>query len=234
MSKSLLILFGESFRLGGQGNRNIGSEQSYEGQIKASQTHINFILNLQRKNINMVVSINSYTTQYDNHLIDIYKDVLYDNIFYKNLIGQNALIHNCINRINNINDYYFILCMRIDLFLKDKFIEIFDPNDNRILFPSICFEPHHKVGIHPRINDMMMYLPKKYINFFKQNMFNLTHDTWFDLIEKYDFNYNQLDMMINTYHDSDSAKDYNPIYYIVNRPENSIHNTKKIFDKYNF
>ena len=41
-------------------------------------------------------------------------------------------------------------------------------------------------------------------------------------------------MMINTYHDSDSAKDYNPIYYIVNRHETSIHTTKKIFDKYNF
>lgn len=234
MNKSLLILFGESFRLGGQGNRNIGAEQSYEGQIKAAKTHINFILNLEKKNINMIVSINSYTTQYDNHLTDIYKDVLYDNIFYTNLLGQNTLIHNCINRINNINDFDFILCMRIDLFLKDKFMEIFNPNSDKILFPSICFEPYHKVGIHPRINDTMMFISKKYINFFKQNKINLSHNTWYDLIKKYNFNYDQLDMMLNTYHDSDSAKDYNPIYYIVNREENSIHKTKKIFEKYAF
>ena len=51
MKKSLLILFGESFRLGGQGNRNIGSEESYEEQIKAAKSHINFISNLKRKNI---------------------------------------------------------------------------------------------------------------------------------------------------------------------------------------
>ena len=49
----------------------------------------------------MVVSINSYITQYDNHLMNIYKDVLYNSVFYKNLLGQNTLIHNCINRIDN-------------------------------------------------------------------------------------------------------------------------------------
>jgi hypothetical protein len=234
MNKGLLILFGESFRLGAQGTRNRGSKQSYEEQIKAAKSHINFILNLQKKNINIIVSINSYTTQYDKDLTDIYKDLLYDNVFYTNLLGQSALINNCINRIDNIDSYDFILCMRIDLFLKDKFIEIFKLDDDKILFPSICFEPHHKIGKHPRINDMMMYIPKKYIIFFKQNGVNLYHDTWYNLVTKYNFNYNQLDTMLNTYHDSDSCKDWNPIYYIVNRPENSIHTTKKIFDKYNF
>jgi len=234
MNKGLLILFGESFRLGTQGTRNRGSKQSYEEQIKAAKSHINFISNLQKKNINIIVSINSYTTQYDKDLTDIYKDLLYDNVFYTNLLGQSALINNCINRIGNIDSYDFILCMRIDLFLKDKFIEIFKLDDDKILFPSICFEPHHKIGKHPRINDMMMYIPKKYIIFFKQNGVNLYHDTWYNLVTKYNFNYNQLDTMLNTYHDSDSCKDWNPIYYIVNRPENSIHITKKIFDKYNF
>jgi len=118
--------------------------------------------------------------------------------------------------------------------VKDKFMEIFNPKSDSILFPSICFEPHHKVGIHPRVSDMMMYVPKKYIDYFKQHRVNLGHNTWYDLIERFNFNYTQLDMMLNTYHDSDSAKDYNPIYYIVNRPENSIHTTKKVFDKEQF
>ena len=127
----------------------------------------------------------------------------------------------------------FILCMRIDICLKDKFMEIFNPND-RILFPSICFKPHHTVGIHPRVNDMMLYIPKKYIDWFKQNRIDLSHDTWYELVEKYKFDYNQLDTMLTTYHDSDSAKDYNPNYYIVNRPEHKIHHKTTLFDKYNF
>jgi hypothetical protein len=234
MPTGLLILYGESFRLGGQGTRNRGSEQSYEEQIKAAKSHINFISSLKNKNINIIVSINSYSTRYDKDITDVYKDILYDSIFYTNLLGVNALINNCINRVENITSYDFILCMRIDLFLKDKFIEIFKLDDDKILFPSICFEPHHKTGIHPRVNDMMMYIPKKYIIFFKQNGINLYHDTWYNLVTNYNFNYEDLDTMLNTYHDSDSAKDYNPIYYIVNRHETNIHSTTKIFDKYNF
>ena len=40
--------------------------------------------------------------------------------------------------------------------------------------------------------------------------------------------------MINTFHDSDSFKDYNPLYYIVNRSESTIQHTTDIFDKFNF
>ena len=229
---SLLILFGESFRLGEQYTRNVGSDQSYKQQIDAAKTHIKFIESLNEQNINMKVSINSYTTKFDNSLNEIYKSVLLDSKYYENLIGQSKLIHNCIDKITNINDYDFILCMRIDLYLKDKFLQIFNPYCNKILFPSVCFKPHHKSGIHPRVNDMMMFIPKKYFNYI--NKFELSHNSWYDLIVFNNLTYEDLDMMLNTYHDSDSSKDFNPIYYIVNRNVNNIHKTKEIFDKYNF
>jgi hypothetical protein len=39
--------------------------------------------------------------------------------------------------------------------------------------------------------------------------------------------------MLETYHDSDSAKDFNPIYYIVNRPQyKDTPNKRKKFIKY--
>lgn len=228
---SLLILFGESFRLG-HGGRNRGSDASYKQQINASLSHIKFIESLKKKNINITVSINSYTTKFDNSLNELYKSVLYDSKYYENLIGQANLIHKCIDRITNINNYDFILCMRIDLFLKDKFLEIFNPYSDKILFPSVCFKPHHKCGIHPRVNDMMMFIPKKYFNFIRK--IKLSHNSWMELIDRYKLTYEDLDMMLNTYHDSDSGKDFNPIYYIVNRPEVTTHKTKEIFDKYNF
>lgn len=233
-NKALLILFGESFRLGNQYTRNRGSEKSYNEQMNASKSHMKLISFLKQKQIDVEVSINSYTTKYDDNLTNIYKEVLYDKIFYPELIGQNGLIHNCMKRINYLKEYDFVLCMRIDICLKDKFMEIFNPHSSKILFPSICFEPHHKVGNHPRVNDLMLYVPKKYIGLFKEKDIQLSHRSWFELIEHYKLDYSELDTMLNTYHDSDSAKDYNPIYYIVNRRENKIHRTKKIFDKYNF
>ena len=67
----MIILFGESFRYGGQGNRNTGSQKSFNEQINACKTHIKFILNLTDK-YHIDVSINSYTTKYDHDLISIY------------------------------------------------------------------------------------------------------------------------------------------------------------------
>ena len=104
-----------------------------------------------------------------------------------------------------------------------------------ILFPSICFVPYHKSGIHPRVNDMMIFIPKKYYNYIKNIQYNPQgHDIWANLIKNTDLKYEDIDTMLNTYHDSDSAKDLNPIYYIVNRPEHNIQTTTEIFDKYNF
>jgi len=62
-----------------------------------------FIKNLEKKNIRMRVSINSYTTKFNNSLNEIYKSVLVDCKYYKNLKGQNKLIHNCFDRIRNID-----------------------------------------------------------------------------------------------------------------------------------
>jgi hypothetical protein len=40
---------------------------------------------------------------------------------------------------------------------------------------------------------------------------------------------------LDSFHDSDSSKDYNPIYYIVNRPESEIHhNAGEVFNKFSF
>lgn len=44
-----------------------------------------------------------------------------------------------------------------------------------------------------------------------------------------------MDTMIHMYHDSDSYKDINPLYYIVNRAETRYFHSKGfIFDKNNF
>ena len=101
----LILFIGESFRIGGQGTRNRGRTVSHDAQILACNSHISFIDHIiQKFNLNSVsVFISSYTTQYDNHLIDIYKTVkIYNSIFYKTLLDQNTLIHNCINIIDNI------------------------------------------------------------------------------------------------------------------------------------
>ena len=126
--KGCLILFGESFRLGGQDTRNRGSDESYSGQINAAKSHMELLQQLQNQNINMDVYISSYHTKFDEDLKNIYSNNLIGFDFYENLIGVTGLIHNSINKISDIQCYEFIFFMRIDLFLKNRFIEIFNPN----------------------------------------------------------------------------------------------------------
>ncbi len=238
MREGLIILFGESFRFGSEGTRTRGIPESYDAQITAAKSHMRFIEHLNKQNINISVILSSYTTQYDQDICNIYKDAITDSLFNENLLNnkcqvssQSKLIHNAIDR-DNIYAYDFILCMRIDIFLKDKFLHIFDPYSDKILFPSICWEKFCKIGNHPRVNDIMMFVPNKYFDIIKK--INLSHKSWYDLVEVHKYNYEQIDTMLKTYHDSDSAKDFNPIYYIVNRPQTNIHHTKKLFNKDTF
>jgi hypothetical protein len=231
----LILFLGESFRLGNQGNRNRGSVESYDEQIKACKSHIEFIEHIITKfKMNSVsVFISSYTTQFDNQLFAIYEKYLISNQLYQDVIGINNLFHNTINKIENIDNYDFVLFIRIDLFLKQHFINVFNPNINMILYPTICWKHDSKVKNHPRVNDVIIFIPKKYY----KNIQNISigHDTWYDLMNTTDLTYNDMDTMIHTYHDSDSFKDFNPLYYIVNRKETKIfHSIGHIFNKYNF
>lgn len=224
----LLIFIGESFRLGNQGTRNRGSQESYPEQIKACKSHIQFIEHITNQfELNISVIVSTYNTPYNDDLLKVYSKYLIGSNLYDNVIGLNTLFH---NSIKNVENYDFIQYIRIDLFLKPHFNTVFNPIWSTIRFPTICFIPYHKVDNDPRVNDTMLFIPKKYYKYIKN--IKVYHDTWHELIKNTDLIYDDLDVMINTYHDSDSFKDLNPLYYIVNRPESTKwHCEFDIFDK---
>ena len=226
--KGLVLFLGESFRLGGQHSRNRGHPQSYDSQIKASNSHIRFIKHM---NINIDVYIASYTTQYSSKLLDIYKPYLIHFDMYNTCIGLNNLFFNSLKKIKS--KYDFIMYIRIDIYLKKKFLDIFNINTSTILFPSICMIPHDKVDCDPRVNDVFLFIPCKYFKYIKN--IKLGHETWHILMKTTDLTYADIETLVYTYHDSDSSKDYNPFYYIVNRERCKImHSPDIIFNKYKY
>lgn len=235
----LVVFLGETFRMGGQGTRSIGSDESYSEQIKASKSHISFIEDLkERKCCSADVYISTYNTKFNSDLLNIYNKVLIGSDFYDERIGYNRLLHNSIGKIKDLTVYDFVFFSRINICFKDEFLNVFNPgypNWDKILFPSICWFRDSKVGNHPRVNDMMIYIPKRYYNYIKNIAYEAYYDghrMWYNLIGQTDLTYDDIDTMLNTYHDSDSAKDFNPIYYIVNRPICTKHHSEGyIFDK---
>lgn len=232
--KGLITFIGETFRTGGQCSRIRGEPQSYDAQICAAKRHIEFIEHiLQNRDVNHIsVVVSTYSTSYTDELLEIYKKYLIKQHIYDDVIGLNNLFHNSLKEID-LREYDFIFYIRADLFLKDRFFEIFDPTIPRIVFPTICWKHDSHSGRHPRVSDMTLFIPKN-LFYVIPNMI-VCHELWQILADNHKISYDDLDTMINTYHDSDSYKDFNPLYYIVNRPENpQWHSEGHIFDKNNF
>lgn len=225
--KALAIFIGEAFRSGG---RIIGEDNSFKAQIDACGTHKNFIDILRNKHkIDCDIFVGSYNTRFNKKLLKNYKRNLIGYFFLDERIGLNNLFHKCINSVES-NKYDYIFYIRIDLFLKDNFFDIFSLNNDKIVFPTICWYKDHKFKKIkcPRVNDMTLFIPKKYFKFLDDII--LGHECWLYLVTKTSLCYKNFDVMINTFHDSDSFKDWNPLYYIVNRPESKEwHSKGKIF-----
>jgi hypothetical protein len=225
MTVGILLLIGESFRTGEQGTRIRGIKSSYEEQMKACKSHIQFMNHFS--NIKWKVVILSYTTPYDKDLNELYKP--FYSYYYDSPIGYDNLFN--VSKqfvIMNQLKYDFLFVSRIDLYFKPNLSKIFNPSWTTIHYPFICWKKGSvSKKYYPRVSDTMVFIPKKY----NLSSLSLNHDSWAELCNN-GFGYSDIDVMINTYHDSDSSKDYNPLYTIVNRHETNIWDSPNdIFNK---
>jgi hypothetical protein len=215
--KGLVLILGESFRTGGQFSRVRGLPESYPEQMKACSTHIKFFEHLKKKyNCDTDVYLVSYTTQFDDDLISVYKDRLINSRFYDTTtpLGLNPLLRTAA-RETNLRLYDFVLYLRVDLFLKDVFFDIFNPNWDCLRYPFLLWKKDCIIGGKPKNTDMLIFIPRRLFQFIPQLI--IGHDSWLMLSMILDDS--NIDFMIDTLHDSNSQNDWNPLYYIVNRPQ---------------
>jgi hypothetical protein len=234
--KVLFIVLGEAFRTGGQYSRITGRPESYEQQISACKSHIKLIEHIEKQRKSTIdVCIGTYHTNFNNDLYAIYQKYEKHRHIHHEKIGITGLFRYSVNEIN-MNDYDFVFYIRIDLVLKDKLFECNLFDKKRILFPFVCFTINNcdKIGKYPRICDTFSIIPKKWYNILHNIEFN--HSSWKNLMVNNNLRLKDIDTVIHTYHDSDSEKDRNPLYYIANRPQcsSSYNNETQIFNKYNY
>jgi len=111
-----------------------------------------------------------------------------------------------------------------------------DLNWRTVRFPFICWVQNDISGESPRVSDFMLFVPSKYFRFLPHYV--ISHDSWRDFVMKSSLTKWDLDVMITTFHDSDSFKDWNPLYRIANRPENNewssicLNENSCVFDKF--
>lgn len=224
--KCAFVFFGGSFRDKIHDHNNTIKESAYDLQKKAVDTHLKLIEKFKNDyNYNVDIYVASVYKEYSNDLIKWYGNVK-NSIFIDEKHSRcNYLFVKSKEIIIDINQYNVLMYIRLDLVLKDYMINLINPNNiTRITFPSICFLTSNSHKTHdnmPRVNDMFIFIPRNYYRIVNDG-FELGHDSWLDLVNHFKYNKNDINVLVSTYHDSDSFKDWNPLYYICNRPQNNI------------
>ena len=212
------VLVGESFRLGTQGSRDTGSVESFESQKAASETHRRLIDGLPGSHD---VYIHTCPTAFEQDLLGFYGHVAghaFDSSDIHDIGGRCQKAFEMVS--GRVDEYDHVFFMRIDLKLKDFFLDLFwrrvTVTADKVMFPSICWlQMWRTSGGYPRISDTMALVPKRYFDVLKTKQFLLGHDTW-EYLAPLGV---EMDVFVYTLHDSDSNKDWNPSYMMCSRPE---------------
>jgi hypothetical protein len=243
MQKAAILFRGESFRFGGQNSRNIGDPKAVLEQVKALENHIEFIQHIERKyKIQIDVFIDTQSTPFNNTILNVYKKYNKKIIEYQfnteYAKSQGESIQRGINKIvlsQNYHNYISFFITRIDLLFSQTFFEMFDPFCKKIMFPSITWYHWRKTLLNsPRINDVFFYLPQKYNQLL--HYFKIIGSHGHDILDAWNFNGSfEWSLYLKTYHDSDTEKDWNPLYSIINRNKsNQMYSDKKMLYPNNF
>lgn len=218
--KMLFIIAGEAFRHGQHGRKRDTAE-SFDPQMRASMSHVALMDHVRSyKGLDCDVVISSYRTKYERELVSWYGDRLIATSFRGGLVGLQPLVKEALAEFD-FSAYESVFVTRIDIEHKAYFREIFDPAWQKIMFPSICWahQGYLSGGPNwiPRVSDTMEFIPKRFLSRVKRS-FHLSHEAWHRYVNE-GMQSEDIGFMVDTFHDSDSAKDYNPIYRMASRKD---------------
>lgn len=221
-----IIIRGEGFRKGNQLNRNDGQEESYNEQKEACMTHMDLVRRIERLGYNVDLYIDTYHTKYDKDLLEFYGNHVKDSHFHTTkFASQRMLIKHSIDMLKNkLNSYDALLILRVDLFLKDRFINEYNPDTQTVQFPFVMWTLNIRTPAgNPMLTDTIFHFPKIYYDklhgLYEGGSWGDSNHAFLDIVPLvYEKEYS---LMTRHFHDSDSAKDFNPYYKMIGRPEST-------------
>jgi len=237
MDKCLFVITGDTFRIGGQRSPERGGEDSYKRQKLATSSHNRFFENIEKKfgvKCDLFFNIYKWEDQYDNDFISWYGDrVVSLNFHPSRLESEHALVYDTVNRLRDfgLDDYRFIMLIRPDWYLKKYFVEIFDIDDDRVLYAHLDggYKMTDNDGVItfadidgnqndvPQICHCITYCPQKHFGIFLDNQVWHWHNSLLRL--KNHVSRKEMGFFINTFHWCCTSLDWNPIYSLVGRGE---------------
>lgn len=233
MPSCAVVLRGESFRFGRQDTRIRGIPEAVEDQMAACRSHLRICDRLKEMGVTPSLFLTTYTTPYDDKLLEVYAPYLVKHQILAE-IGpiQHVNVKVSVGLVDDLSAFDYVIILRVDMCFKDEFFDIFRLDENRILFISVCWYKACRTprGL-PRVVDTYYCFPKNmfpYLLAAQQNSRIYGHEC----VEYFGLQPPQYDFLTYIFLDSDSFKDKNPYYRIVNRGESKIFNSPgKLFPR---
>ena len=226
--RGLIVTRGMSFRNGTRGTISFGDDFAIEGQKEATLSHSKLFHTIKNKyNIDLKIHLDTASTNYDYLLKEWLEDCNATfNFTEQKDPTQLQNFNRIIKNIGGLWSYNFIIVCRNDIYLKDEFIDLFNPEDNQFRYPFVLWYKDRKFKNNtPKISDTVFFFPRRYFRLFEAFTEDIGH------FHEVLFQMRQMDSMIehspyiNTYHDADSFYDFNPLYRMVSRDETLITET---------
>jgi hypothetical protein len=219
MNKGLFILNGACFRDGQSGSQLKDTPFGIKNQTECSESHCKLANSLTSYHID--IAINTYKTIHTQILKDIYHNINYlnfnDNIYTGTQTSVEGSIKNTLSNVN-IDDYDFVFICRIDLLLKDDFINKFNPKWKRIIYPNVMSIWDKNESC---ISDVFVFIPCKYFNEFgnwKGLIYNsrhiLHHHALDDVLKNGLLLKEDIDFVTNLTYVANTSQMKNPLYAI--------------------
>jgi hypothetical protein len=221
-----LIIRGEAFRKGHQNNRDDGQAESYDEQKEACATHMALVRRIESLGYKVDIYIDSYHTQYNDTLLEWYGANVKDSQFHKTkFASQRMLIKDSLEMLkDSLDTYDALMILRTDLFLKERFINEYNPDTPTVQFPFILWTLNIRTpNGNPMVTDTIFHFPKihydKLHGLYDGKSWGNTNHAFLDTVSlEYKKEYS---LMTKHFHDADSAKDFNPYYRMIGRPEST-------------
>lgn len=225
-TKGLFFFRGESFRPYGD-----DSTRSFQLQQECTSSHLKLIDKLRNHGHTVDVYLDTVYTHHFPKLLENYSYEYNHNVEWsirsqKDISQYAALMRSMCSCDGEISraihfecpyDYLFI--SRFDLIFKDYFIDLFDPYDQVVKFPSPCYPDALTELGKPYVLDHFFFIPQKYLSvrhywdFEIQCNFHKILDIWYSQVPDLKF-----DFYTKTFHSGRTDEDYNPLFIMNNRP----------------
>jgi hypothetical protein len=199
----------------------------------ACGSHLRICDRLKELGVTPSLFLTTYTTPYDDKLLEVYKPYLVKHQILAT-IGpiQHMNVKASVDLVGDLSPYDYVIIFRVDMFFKDEFFEVFKLDENKILFVSVCWYKGCRTSRgFPRVNDTYYCFPK---SLFRYLFAAQGHSQLYghECVQNLNLRQHEYDFLTYIFLDSDSYKDKNPYYRIVNRPESEIFNSPgKIFPR---